>query len=203
MNLLYKGFGEDGSGTSVKVDGIEYPIHYQYYFILKIMELLDDSKLDERERAILVLRYFYVDKIPPDPQKAITAMFDFINKANYVSYGKKSSNKEDKQLYDYWQDHQIIYASMCQAYGETWYEWHWWRWKAAFDNLPSDTPIKEVISIRGRKIYSKMSSEEKKNIQELKQIYALKKTSSGLLSAKQLEEAVLKNHQAKTTQYTK
>ena len=81
---------------------------------------------------------------------------------------------------------------MCQAYGESWYHWHWWRWKAAFDNLPGDTPIKEIINIRARKITSKMLSEEKKNLQELKQIYALKKSEQSLMSAKELEASLLK-----------
>lgn len=190
MNLLFKGFGEDGGGTSVKIGDKYFKINYQYYYVLKIMDIVYDKDLSETKRASLILKYFYKDEIPQDLKAALEACFKFIAKGNYqTTY--TGSGSDNSPTYDFALDHQLIFASMTQSYGEAWYEWHWWKWKAAFDNLPSDSPIKEVISIRSRKITSKMSPEERKNLQQLKQIYKLNDDHTPQMTAKELEAMVL------------
>jgi len=128
-----------------------------------------------------VLRYFYADEIPPDLQKALEACFEFIVAGNYQSHGKNKPSSDDAMpLYDFQADHQLIYASMCQAYGEAWRDWHWWAWKAAFDHLPESTPIKQVIAIRARKPDKYMSGKERANLSELKELYRLNKATEEL-----------------------
>ena len=186
MNLLFPGLD-----TSVTVDGEDYPINYRYYYVLRIISVLEDQERTEEERVIDLLRIFYKAKIPKNIKGAIEACLNFIAQGSYQT-DLQGKNQNKAPVYDYERDHQLIFVSMQQVYGDSWRKWHWWQWKAAFDNLPENTPIKNVISIRVRKIECKMSATERANLQELKQIYALKqKNQPEMMSAKELEAEIM------------
>lgn len=155
---------------SVTIDGIEYEVNTKYFIVLKILEL---SKKDLKEtiKAKLFLDLFYKDGFGDNPLLALEAMWAWIQDGNLKI--NSIDEEESEPVLDYLKDDQFIFASMCQTYGEVWKNWHWYEWKAAFDNLPDNTPIKQIMSIRGQKIKSSESAEEKIRIRKLKKIYSL------------------------------
>jgi hypothetical protein len=176
------------------VDGEKYQVNYYYHAILKIIDLLGSGEWSDEEKIPQALGLFYLGNIPGDVEAALNALFSFIGKGSYqTNYRRGQGN--NKILYDYQKDQQLIWASMAQTYGLDWTSrrLHWWEFKAAFDNLPEDTPIKNVIRIRSTKIKTKMSSEEKQQLLELKEIYALEGGAGApQMTAQELEKQLLK-----------
>lgn len=186
MNLLYSKLPD-----YVEVSGVEYKINVRYTYILKIFEIIEDNEQSDEEKTIGILSLFYKEKIPDDIEAAINAVFEFIGAGSYqTNYRGKGSGKA---LFLYTRDHQLIWASMAQTYGLDWkhHQLHWWEFKAAFDNLPEDTPIKSVIRIRGKKIKAKMSSEEKQDLLDAKQMYSLDGNIEKQQTAAEIEKELL------------
>lgn len=172
--------------TKINIDGKDYKIRYQFYYILEILKILDNKKLNEETKVTYILDYFY-EKMPNNLEKAVKELFNFIGEGNYKT-NLKSEPKEPDFSWD--KDHQIIWASMTQVYGNSWKNWHWFEFKAAFDNLPQDSPINRVIEIRTQKIDPKMNIKEKQKIKELKDYYSLGEEKKE--TPKDIEERLLK-----------
>lgn len=154
---------------SVKIDGIDYEVNTKYFIVLKILELAKQD-LNEVVKAKLFLDLFYKAGFGDNPLLALEAMWAWIKEGNLKI---NTIEEESEPVLDYFKDDQFIFASMCQTYGEAWKKWHWYEWKAAFDNLPDNTPIKQIMSLRGQKIKADESAEEKIRIRKLKHIYSL------------------------------
>lgn len=171
---------------SVIIDGIEYKVNTKYYIILKVLEYSNNPDFSDAQKVVYCLKLFYKDNWGNDLSKAIDAMWKFITLANYQT--KYEDDEKQDKILDYQKDSQIIWASMTQAYGNAWKDWHWYEWKAAFDNLPPESPINKVMGYRLEKITSDMSADEKKRINKLKEIYSLddepkkKRTSAQILA---------------------
>lgn len=157
--------------NSVTIDGIEYFINTEYYIILKILEISKREDLTNEVKAIACCELFYKSKCQ-DIVKGIDAMWAWI-KEGELKINDIGGEEQSEPVLDYFKDDQFIFASMCQSYGDVWKKWHWYEWKAAFDNLPDNSPIRQVMSIRGQKVKVGESSEEKIRIRKLKAIYAL------------------------------
>jgi hypothetical protein len=155
----------------VCIDGVDYPIRYQYYIVLEIIKVLEDFDLSDIERIYVSLDLFY-KKIPKDTQKALKAMELFIAKGSWTN--GYQGKEENQNVLSFELDAPFIWASMKQTYPFwDWSQAHWWEFKAAFDSLPSTTKIKEIIQIRLQKIDSKMDKQTAKSIRELQKYYAL------------------------------
>lgn len=193
MSILYP----DSLPRSVEVDGQEYAIRWQYYIILEILRLFDDEDLDIEEAVAIALDLFYVNEIPRDIMKAFQAMQEFIDRASWNNGYRGKPQKTTERLFDWELDAPFIWASFRQVYGGwDWSNSHWWEFKAAFDGLPDNCKIREVIAIRARKVDPKMSAKEKEAIWESKRFYALpKKKAKGARTAQEIERELLERVQ--------
>jgi len=188
MSILYP----NSLPKSVFVDDVEYSIRSEYYIVLEIIRIIGDTELDEQTKMFFILDLFFVDDVPEDLQLSYTAIINFIDKASW-SNGYKRKYTDDTEVMSWEIDAPFIFASMKQAY--PYWDWsnaHWWEFKACFDSLPDNAKINEIIKLRSMKITSDMSPDIKRDLLEVKKVYALpKKQQAEHKTAKQLEEELI------------
>lgn len=119
--------------TSVTFGDKECGIDADFRNILQIIEILHDPDLLDAEKVILSLEYFYKDNTyEVDMEFAIKEMFDFIS---CCDKSKKSGNDNERPLYDWEKDFNIIIAPINRVVG---YDvrgvefLHWWTFMSAF-----------------------------------------------------------------------
>lgn len=177
---------------SVIIDGVEYEVNTKYFIVLKVLEYSSDKELSNAQKVVYCLKLFYKNGFGKDIEKAYEAMWAWINDAN-LRINDIGDKKIKEPILDYKRDDQFIFASMCQVYGNDWKQWHWYEWKAAFDNLPETAPIKQIMNIRMQEVSLDMDAEEKIKLRKLKATYALEspkkeRTGEEILAALQERE---------------
>lgn len=142
---------------------------------------MSDPELSESQKVSLALRLYY-ESLPEDTKgiaRAFSSAVKFYNLGKNIERDdtdRGGSSVNNKKIFSFEHDDKYIYTSFLSAYNIDLTEekdLHWWKFKTLLDNLPEDTIMKKVISIRSSKIDSKSSREEKKRMMELKKIYQL------------------------------
>lgn len=149
-----------GLPTSVEINGMEFPIRYDFRVILDIFEALNDPELDDQERSFVVLHMFYPDfERLTDYNTAIHEMFRFIN------MDQKEEQKKQPKLVDWEQDFPYIIAPINRVLG---YETrsvsydpdtntggvHWWTFLSAYTEI-GDCLFAQIVGIRSKKAKGK------------------------------------------------
>lgn len=159
--------------------GRQLRLNLSYDNVLKASCLQKETILSERERfecmlEMLVIDYNSIRRLPAKDKAQILQKII----SDYISVKTKSTG-ENTKLFDFEQDAAYIYASFYQAYSmDLQHEMgrlDWRKFIALFQGLPDDTKIKQVMSIRGRKMPepTKYNGEEIRSIREAKAYYAL------------------------------
>ena len=173
---------------TVEIDGKEYPIDLSFDNVLRLIDMLNDDRLDDItqiETGLYMLLGVQLD-YPIDKK------YEIFHQIFYTTIGKEAEEnqpvdiegnpmpqkKEDK-VYSIKQDAKYIYASFYQDYGIDLFEMqgklHWEKFKALLEGLRSDTKFKEIIEIRTMELPTgKGTAKQRKKIRELKEIYKLK-----------------------------
>jgi hypothetical protein len=135
---------------------------------LKFFNILDEDELDEREKALLIMKCLFFS-IPPN----VETLWEFIN--NYISGGEKGDGSGEK-VTDFNQDAGRIYSAFWQVYKIDLraVDLHWWQFLELFKNLPDGTTLSRVIEIRTKDIDDKMDSKTKAKLMSLKASYMIK-----------------------------
>lgn len=133
----------------IELNGKFYNIRSDYRDCLKILVALQDENLTEYDKVQVILRVMYVDEIPQElQQQAIEKAVDFLN------YGKSISKpKNDKVLYDWEQDEQIIFSAINKVAGKEirLVEYlHFWTFVGYFNEIQEGT-FSTIVSIRNKK----------------------------------------------------
>lgn len=147
---------------------------------IKFELLMQDSKINEKNKVIQALELYYYDtKKITDIPKAIDEMLCFFacGKNKIVDNKiEKSNNKEIKQIYSYEFDAEYIYSAFLQQYKidlNSIRYMHWWKFKALMENLNEDTQFVKIMGYRALDISKIKDKEEKARYKRLKKIYAL------------------------------
>ncbi len=159
----------------------KFKLNLAFDNVLRCYEMIDKEDIDELLKIDLVLDMLVKDDCSKlsdlDKRKLLHIIFrDFINT------NKKNIKSSNKKAMDYIQDSKYIYASFMQAYGidllEEQGKMSWMRFTALLEGLPENTKLKEVISIRLRKLpkLTKHNMEERKALLEQKAFYRLEST---------------------------
>ncbi|EHR33438.1 hypothetical protein HMPREF9709_01186 [Helcococcus kunzii ATCC 51366] len=156
----------------------EIPINWDFRAGIEFEKLIYDSSISEEERLIKILENYF--KLLPkidEPHLLINEILKFYR------CGKELPriNEEDdvirkKQAYDFVEDWGYIHAAFLQQYRvdlNTVKNLHWWQFKGMFESLDENTQFKKILGFRLIKIDSKMSKEQKKYYNEMKEIYKL------------------------------
>lgn len=140
---------------TVEIGGAEYPIRWDYRPILDICAALQDTELDNQERAIAALTIFYPDfeDIPVEHvQEALDKLFWFIN------CGEEDEPKQgNPKLVDWEQDFRLIAAPVSRVLGRSVRSkesLHWWDWMDAYAEI-GDCTFAQVVSIRDKRARGK------------------------------------------------
>lgn len=160
---------------AIMVNGKSFLIKTDFREWLKFGELIKNKDVKYKELA-----YIFEGKSPKFPY--IEQLLDFYSNPNITP---KNSRNNNDDLVNFILDGEYITAGFYQAYGIDLTSipyMHWHLFKALFSGLPSNTFIKEIMSMRG---YKKETKSYEKQQQELKEMWRLPSTN------KQMDEELM------------
>lgn len=136
--------------TEIEINGVFYPIRNNgdYRVILDVLAALNDSELDDRQRAGCALFIFYenVDLIE-DKQAAVDEMIRFI------SNGDENDGGASLRLMDWEQDFRLIVSPVNRILGcevRSVPYMHWWTFLSGYMEIGECT-FSNVVNIRRKK----------------------------------------------------
>lgn len=168
-----------------RIGDIEFNTNFRYGILFE--KLMKDPNIDKEIKVIQAIKIFYPKpKQITDYEKAIKDLFWFYtcgkNELEKPQDDKKLKKKpvvkeeSEKKIYDYDIDDGYIYSAFLQQYGIDLQEidyLHWWKFKAMFNSLNSDTKIVEIMGYRNIDLRKIKDKQEKARYKKLKEIYKL------------------------------
>lgn len=194
MNCLFESFPE-----TVKVSGKHYRIVTDFREWIKLSEFLKNVDQITLQVCQMILDW-YIDPPPNDVAQAIHAlqnfmtadeMYPFCNETDENTEIEEESHQE-KQAFSFNQDAGCIYSAFLEVYGidvETVPYLHWWKFKLLFDNLPSNTEIKERIYYRTVNLNEIKDKQERDRIEKIRKRIAIRDRKKKVLSDFEIGDA--------------
>lgn len=107
-----------------------HKIRTDHRTILRIIRMMRDPEIDDRDRMPLMLKMFYISSMPKDAADG----FEWFFRCGETDESTPGSGKRD---FDYEQDAQEIYAAFYQVYRIDLFDvaLHWWRFSALLNGL--------------------------------------------------------------------
>lgn len=140
--------------------------------------MLDDA-LSNREKGLAALELFFPGILPTGENEAGSAILWFYNCGKPWKRGSTARMRRAGKVFDYDQDDGYIFAAFLEQYGvdlEQVQDLHWWKFKAMFDALRPDCLFSKIVEWRSTDLTQVKDPKEKKFIQEMKQVYRLRKS---------------------------
>ena len=178
---------------TVEIDGAEIPINWDFRASIHFEIIMGDASLSDEEKIEKALET-YDPQIPYNLSEAVDRMLWFYRAGKEENNTSTANTRRSAQIYSYEYDDEYIYAAFLEQYGVDLQDipaLHWWKFKAMFLGLKSDTRIVEIMGYRDMEITSKMSNEQKQFYRRMKKQFAIPmpKTEREKLNA--IEEALL------------
>lgn len=180
--------------TGLDYGGRSYPIHTDFREWLRFEELLTDRDMPDRDKTML-MRDLIFPESPPCPLPDLLEWIMWFYRCGKPRREVKQGSKAAPVCYSGEYDDDLILAAFMQVYGIDLSQisyMHWWKFHALFNGLPEGTKLGTVMGYRVMEIDKDMSAERKKQISEMKKIYALPKPLSEIQrieAAKRQKEA--------------
>lgn len=144
---------------SVTIDGVEYPVRYDFRVILELITMLQDGDLSGSDKTEALMDMFYVGDPPKDAKKAVEACFEFIDNSN-------RPKKKAPRLTDWEQDFDYIIAPVNRVLGfesrAVEYDpinnvggLHWWTFLSAYMEIGGDCLFAQIVTIREKQARKK------------------------------------------------
>ena len=165
-----------------------YPVDMNFDTGIKVSQCLADEELTNEERISTALYLIFPEGAQLDADSATEALRWYLNGWNHDNTGKK---KDEAVVMDFDIDQWRIYAAFRAQYGINLNRasLHFWEYMGLLSNL-TECAFTQVVSIRSKKITSKMSKDEKKAVLEAKKIYAIKKNEEYIETEAERAETV-------------
>lgn len=170
----------DGFPESLKIGGVEYPIHTDFRVILAYDRILNSGE-DDGMSILQALQNIF-DVIPRDIEEAITALNWFIN----CGKNEKTHKPSNKVLginsnipFDFEEDDLLIWSAFKARYGIDLLKiesLHWWLFRALLDDLGEEVRLSQIMQYRV--IDTNMdgiSKERKKFLDSMQRYYKISK----------------------------
>ena len=152
-----------------------YKVDMDFQTGIQISQCLTDDELTNAEKLTTAVYLMFPGDYPEDVKEIQEALAWYMNGWNHdnMSTGKK---KDETVLMDFDIDQWRIYAAFKKQYGIDLNRQHihFWVYMGLLSNL-EECAFTRVVSIRDKKIDSKMSKEEKEALSKAKKMYAIKK----------------------------
>lgn len=180
--------------TYVEINNIKYEINSDFRVFILMEQLLKDNFVDKKQRVIMALNLFYIDK-PLELDLAIKEMFDFYTMDFlYISKGKKGGAENNKKIYDWDHDQGYVYSAFLTQYGIDLQEidyMHWWKFRFLFMSLNEDNKIVQMMSYRGINLSDIKDKNERKRYEKLKREYEIPSPAEERKQLDEIEEALM------------
>lgn len=148
---------------------------------IKFELLMQDNKIDEKNKIIQALKLYYYDisKIT-DIKQAINDILWFYacgkQKINVDNNKNENKNNDIKQIYSYEFDDEYIYSAFMEQYKidlNSVKYLHWWKFKALMNSLNENTQFVKIMGYRSIDLSKIKDKHIKLNYKKLKKQYAL------------------------------
>lgn len=165
-----------------RIGDIEFNTNFRYGILFE--KLMNDPNVDKQIKVLQAIKIFYPKwQQITDYEKAVKDLFWFytcgkseLEKPENNKIKKKVAEDKSKKIYDYDIDDGYIYSAFLQQYGIDLQDinyLHWWKFKAMFNSLNSDTKIVEIMGYRNIDLSKIKDKQEKARYKKLKEIYKL------------------------------
>ena len=174
------------------LDGLPYqyegfPIYADFRNMIQLDLILQDEELSDMEKTYSALSQLYPE-IPSDLSLAVRGLEWFFARGQESDPEKSPSKNAPKKGFDFEQDANIIYAAFYATYNislSTIDFLHWWEFMALFEGLPETTLIQRIIYWRTADV-SQMDKSERKQVQKMKALFALKEPNKQPMSVEEI-----------------
>lgn len=171
--------------TTIEVQGVRYPINWDFRTSILFEQLMMDDNVDEEKKPWEALNLYFGYEIETIKCINTSNMNEFTKqmllfyrcgKEIETSQDNGENNSETQKIYDYEYDGSYIYAAFLQIYRidlQDIEDLHWWKFKALFNSLTDDCKFMKILGYRNVDL-SKIKDKERKNFyKQMKKIYAL------------------------------
>lgn len=165
FNILLDSLPHDWNGYEVDMD---------FQTGIQVSQCLNDPDLSKQEKLITAVSLMFPGEYPRTSEEIEEVLNWYLNGWNHDNIHK--SKKSDVVLMDFDVDQWRIYAAFRSQYGINLnrQRLHFWEFMGLLSNL-EECAFTRVISIRDKKITSKMSKEEKEAYSNAKKMYAIRR----------------------------
>lgn len=158
--------------TKIKVNENVYDINYDYRTIINIILAFEDNELTNEEKVYIMLNNLYKDEIlEEDMEEAI------IKAIKFIDCGKDySNNNVSDRVYSFNKDASYIFTGINSTHHidiDEKPDLHWWKFVVFFMDMSSECMFGELIYYRTRKLEGKLTKEEKKQYEKIKNLVDL------------------------------
>lgn len=139
--------------TTLKVNGTDYKIRYDYRNILRILQCFNNDEMGDAEKVLVCLKRLYENfsALPRDDyaeayEKAI-AFIDFQSNTN-------NSRRPRPVVMDWTKDEQLIFPAINKVAGQEvrlMPVLHWWTFLGYYLSVDADNLFSHVVAIRAKK----------------------------------------------------
>ncbi|EAC8106240.1 hypothetical protein IA51_15185 [Listeria monocytogenes] len=179
---------------TIEFEGKSYKLDLSFDNVLLVFELLEDDLniIIQIENVLMLLLgedFDFYDNLEKSINIYQEVMENIIVKNSNVNVkrdlaGNPMPEPEQKKYYSLTEDAEYIYASFLYDYNIDLFdvqgELHWDKFNALLISLSEDSKFKQVVSIRQRKPDKNMTSEQKRELKEMQEAYALSKNQDEL-----------------------
>ncbi|MBC2134053.1 Gp15 family bacteriophage protein [Listeria innocua] len=178
----------------IEFEGESYKLDLAFDNVLLIFELLEDDlhillQVENVLRLLISADFDFYSNIEKSIKLYQEIMEKIIVKNSNANVkrdlaGNPMPEPEQKKYYSLTEDAEYIYASFLYDYNIDLFdvqgELHWDKFNALLISLSEDSKFKQVVSIRQRKPDKNMTSEQKRELKEMQEAYALSKNQNEL-----------------------
>lgn len=159
----------------VTIDGHRYEINTDFRTWISIIEAVSDNECSLKHKLCFLLTNGYKNELPPNIDKAISALMSFMNRHSAKSGSVKSNSSK---LFDFTADEKLIYAAFMQQYGIDLYRsnMHWHEFCALFSALDENCAFMKTVFYRSVDVSKIKDTDKKKFYRKMKNLCKLEST---------------------------
>lgn len=161
--------------NKIKVNNNIYEINCDFRSIISTLRAFEDDELTYQEKLFVMLNNLYkTEVLKEDIDEAINKAIKFIDLGKENEDDNKST--PGNRIYSFQKDANYIFSGILQTHTidlEKQKDMHWWKFMALFMDMSSECTFGEMIYFRKRKLEGKLTKEEAKQYEKIKDIVDL------------------------------
>lgn len=174
--------------TKIKVNDKIFDINYDYRTVINILLAFEDEELTNEEKVYVMLNNLYKSEIDEeDLEKAIEQAIKFID----CGQENNANNISKPRIYSFKKDANYIFTGINSTHHidiDEKDDLHWWKFMSFFMDMSSECMFGEIVYYRKRKMDGKLTKEEKKHYNEIKDLVSLDEVKKQSEARKQFFE---------------